>query len=86
MRSMEDDEWKCDNCGSTDPHNATHFPKRERLRELGFTDEKIDEMIPELEVDVTCQSVYITPVDGGSGVAFTHDEFEEIIDHYEEAV
>lgn len=36
----------------------------------------------EIEIDVTCQSVYITPVDGGDGFAFDHGEFERIIEHY----
>jgi len=35
-----------------------------------------------VEIDVTCESVYITPVDGGNGFAFTHGQFQLIIDHF----
>lgn len=37
----------------------------------------------ELEIDVTCESVYIVPTDDGDGFAFDHDEFRRIIDHFE---
>lgn len=67
-----DGDWECPHCGSDDPHNAITFPLA-------------DEFDDEVEVDVTCQSVYITPVDGGDGFAFDHDEFEVIIDHYRTA-
>ena len=41
-------------------------------------------MSDEIEVDVTCRSVYFTFNDdaGDPGMAFDHDEFERIIDHY----
>lgn len=39
----------------------------------------------EVEIDVTCESVYITPVDGGDGFAFTHGQFQLIIDHFVES-
>lgn len=39
----------------------------------------------EIEVDVTCESVYITPTDGGDGFVFEHEDFEEIIEHYQSA-
>lgn len=67
-----DDGWTCPNCGSTDPHHAMTFPQEERFED-------------EFEVDVTCESVYITPVDGGPGFAFRHEEFEQAIDHFREA-
>ena len=39
-----------------------------------------------IEVDITCQSVYLLFTDGDdSGMAFTHDEFEKIIEHYQSA-
>jgi hypothetical protein len=38
-----------------------------------------------VEVDVTCQSVYITPVDDGDGFAFTHAEFRGIIEHFKQS-
>lgn len=37
-----------------------------------------------VEIDVTCKSVYITR-DDGLGVAFSHKDFEKIIEHYEES-
>lgn len=36
----------------------------------------------EIEVDVTCESVYITPLDGGPGFAFDFEKFDHIVDHY----
>lgn len=69
---MKEDNWSCPHCGASDPHDAMLFPQID-----GY------DFDPELEVDVTCQSVYITPVDGGDGVAFSHDEFAKIIDHFE---
>lgn len=39
----------------------------------------------EVEIDVTCQSVYITPTDGGNGFAFTHSEFCGIMEHFNES-
>lgn len=68
----EDEEWTCSHCGSTDPHDAILMPR----------DEDWD---PEVEIDITCQSVYITPVGGGHGFAFDHDEFEAIIQHFRSA-
>ena len=61
-------DWLCPHCGR-DEHDAIHT------------------MADEIEVDVTCQSVYFTFLDddGGyifPGMAFDHDEFERIIDHY----
>lgn len=73
-------EWTCPNCGSTEPHHAIEFPQPddERFQELGIEPEQ------EIEVDVTCESVYITPIDDGNGFAFTHEEFETVIDHFQD--
>jgi hypothetical protein len=69
-----EEEWTCANCGDTE-HDSIEFPQRE-----GW------DFDPEVEVDVTCESVYIVPVDGdGPGYAFNHDEFETIIEHFEES-
>lgn len=62
-------DWTCRTCGSEDPHSAIELP--------------LDD--PEIEIDVTCETVYITPIDGGNGFAFTHDEFEMIIEHFRES-
>ena len=78
---MSDDAWRCPNCGSPDPHAAMTFPRPDDERFDGFD---IDPE-PEFEVDVTCESVYITPVGGGDGFAFTHAEFEQTIEHFREA-
>jgi len=63
--------WTCNRCGAEE-HDAIESP----------TD---DSFPSELEVDVTCQSVYITPVSGGDGFAFTHSEFRGIIEHFNES-
>lgn len=48
-------------------------------------------MNDEIEVDVTCESVYFTFVDGNGelqspAMVFDHSVFEEIINHYERYV
>jgi len=35
-----------------------------------------------VEIDVTCENVYITPTNGGDGFAFSHSSFEDILRHY----
>lgn len=65
----DDETWNCRNCGSEEPHNAITLPFEEEFED-------------EVEVDVTCKSVYITPIDGLNGFGFTHDEFERMIEHY----
>lgn len=76
-------EWECPNCGSTDPHHGIEFPQPddERFADMDMVVEA------EVEVDITCESVYITPVDEtyGDGFAFTHDEFETIMEHYRQS-
>lgn len=73
-----EEEWTCSNCGSGDPHHAMELPAPddERFEDLDMVPE------PEVEIDVTCHSVYFTPIDGGHGFGFTHEEFEKIIEHY----
>lgn len=58
--------WTCGECGATE-HDSMEFP----------LSQKFD---AEVEVDVTCESVYITPVDGGSGFAFDHAEFRAMVE------
>lgn len=77
---MSDDDpfdgaWECPRCGAGEPHDAIYFPQEDRRG--------VD---AEVEVDVTCESVYFTPVGGdGRGFAFTSAEFEQVIDHYQTA-
>lgn len=68
--------WQCMHCGDSE-HDAMELPDEESFEDYTFE--------PEVEIDVTCESVYITPVDGGSGFAFNHDEFERIIEHFMES-
>lgn len=58
---------------------------------LGVRGEEHNSMLSangEIEIDVTCESVYLTFNDDSNdpGMAFNHDEFEEIINHYNETV
>lgn len=62
--------WTCARCGDEE-HDAIEFP--------------LEQDWSEVEVDVTCQSVYITPTDGGDGFAFSHSEFEGLISHFNQS-
>lgn len=71
---MMDDDWTCPHCG-VEEHDT---------KELVPVPENDDyDFEPELELTVTCQSVYIMPIDGGSGFAFNHNEFERIVEFFE---
>jgi len=63
----EEEKWHCRHCRSTHPHHSINSTYRE------------------IEIDVTCRSVYLLFTDDSDdlGMTFTHDEFEEIIEHYE---
>lgn len=52
-------------------------------RHCGSTDPHHEIQVGEINIDVTCQSVYLLPEGGSSGLAFDHEEFAEIVDHFE---
>ena len=77
---MEDsNEWECPNCGASDPHDAIELPDEHSYEDYDFE--------PEIEVDVTCQSIYFTFLDdnGDPGMAFDHNEFQRVMQHFNES-
>jgi len=66
----ESEAWTCPECGD-EQHESLIFP--------------LDADRDEVEVDVTCESVYVVPAEGGDGFAFSHDEFEELIEQFNES-
>jgi hypothetical protein len=52
-------------------------------RNCGSTDPHHEMKIGPIEIDVTCETVYLLPVDEDWGLAFDHDQFEDIVEHFE---
>jgi len=38
----------------------------------------------EIEVDITCSSVYITPIEGGNGFALDHEDFKKVVEEFKD--